>query len=195
VLGALDAATWANIALATLTALLFAANVVLVRRAKTQADAARDQADAAKEQARTSAELVAIARRDLAATAMPHIVQIVPLGEVTGGRFARGGVVANLRNLGGANAEYQFSTLRLIYGGEVMRGKLLGHGPIIKPDEQFAVQFMSQEEWPSGGSGHLEFHYQGPGSGTQRVAVIDLGWAGESIRVHNTRQENVGGPV
>jgi hypothetical protein len=71
----LDAATWANIAIATLTA-LFAANVVLVIRAKAQADAARDQADAAKQQAEASAELVAIARRDLAATATPHIVPI-----------------------------------------------------------------------------------------------------------------------
>jgi hypothetical protein len=87
VLIAFDAATWANPAIVALTALLFVANVVLVRRARTQADPARNQADAAKEQSRTSAGIVVIAQRDVAATATPHVVPIAPLGEATGGNL------------------------------------------------------------------------------------------------------------
>lgn len=138
----LDAATWVNVALATLTALLTVATFVMARRAKAQADAAGDQAKA-------TAELVEIAERDLAATATPQIVPIAPLGEVTGGRGDGASiVVANLRNLGGANAEYQSATLTLIYGGEVMQGSLLGHGQVIQPGEQFTIQFAATEEMP-----------------------------------------------
>jgi hypothetical protein len=180
---ALDAATWVNVALATVTALLTLATALLAKRAKVQARAAENQAKATAELVEIARRDLAIAERDLAATATPHLVPIAPLGEGTGGRFAGGGVVANLRNLGGANAEYQSSTLTLIYGGEVMRGEPLGNGPIIKPDEQFSIQFVNSEELPSSGHGLLEVLYQGPGSGTQRVARFSVFWDGESVSV------------
>lgn len=113
----LDAATWVNVALATLTALLTVATFVMARGAKAQAEATAELVEIAQRD-------LAIAERDLAATATPHIVPDTPLGEVTGGReraFGAGTVVANLRNLGGANAEYQSATLTLIHGGEVHR--------------------------------------------------------------------------
>jgi hypothetical protein len=186
---ALDEATWVNVALVTVTALLTLATFVLAKRAKAQAKAARDQADAAEDQAKATAELVAIARRDLAATATPHLIPIAPLGEVTGGRADdERTVVVNVRNLGGANAEYQSSTLALIYGGEVMRGRLLAHGPIIQPDEQVSIQFVGNEDLPSGGQGLLEISYQGPGSGTQRAARISVSWDGQSLSVGRTEQ-------
>jgi hypothetical protein len=178
---ALDAATWVNVALATVTALLTLATALLAKRAKAQAGAAENQAKATAELVELARRDLAIAERDLAATATPHLVPIAPLGEATGGRFA-GGVVANLRNLGGANAEYQSSTLTLIYGGEVMRGDPLGHGPIIKPYEQFTIQFVNSEELPSSGHGLLEVLYQGPGSGTQRVARFSMFWDGSLSR-------------
>ena len=87
----LDAATGVNVALATLTAPLTFATFWMAGRAKAQADAARDQAE-------STAQLVALARQDLAATATPHIVPIAPLGEVTGGRaYDQRTVGANLR--------------------------------------------------------------------------------------------------
>jgi hypothetical protein len=190
----LDAATWVNVALATLTALLTVATFVMARRAKAQADAAGDQAKATAKLVVIARQDLAIAERALAATATPLIVPIAPLGEVTGGRaFGRRTVVAYLRNLGGANAEYQSATLTLIYGGEVMQGRLLGHRPVIQPDEQFRIQFAAREEMPSAGNGRLEVHYQGPGSGTQRVALISVGWDGEFISFQKMEQRDMSG--
>jgi hypothetical protein len=192
---ALDAATWINIALATLTALLTFATFRMAGRAKAQADAAEEQAKSTADLVELARRDLAIAERGLAATATPHIVPIAGVGQVTGGRaYDRDTVVANLRNLGGANAEYEQSWLRLRYGSESMQGELVGHGPLLKPDEQFSIKFTAkEEELPSGGNGRLEVHYQGPGSGTQRVAVIDVDWDGESISAQKTEQKDLSG--
>jgi hypothetical protein len=115
VLRALDAASWANIPVAVGTALLALDTFVLAARAKAQADATRVQANA-------TAELVERAQQDLAATAMPNVVPPRGTGEILGVRADRETIVATLRNVGVASAEYENSTLMLSYENDAGRG-------------------------------------------------------------------------
>jgi hypothetical protein len=74
-----------------------------------------------------------------------------------------------------------------------MQGELLAHGPIVKPDEKFSIQFVGKEERPAAGNGLLEVLYQGPGSGTQRAARMSVSWDGVSVFVWGIEQRDLSG--
>jgi hypothetical protein len=168
-----DAATWANLLVAVGTGALAIATFKLGKQAKTQADATVD--------------LVRIAEQDLAATATPQIVPVAATGEATGGWSGAVGLTVTLRNLGGANAEYQSASLRL--GNYSELGKLHGSGPVIKPNDQFTLTFPGRP--PPNQAGTFEVQYQGPGSGVRRQTIMDVRWRNDQIFVNRVRHKNL----
>lgn len=73
------------------------------------------------------------------------------------------------------------------------RAALLRVERVIKPNENFRVEFKNKEELPSVGSGSLRVQYRGPGSGTHKLADIGVTWQDPQLSVHKVTPRDLVG--
>jgi hypothetical protein len=177
-IAAWDWATIANVAVALGTGLLAWATFRLATQAREQAAATRSQAD-------HTADLVDIARRDLAATAEPAIRTVEP----TAGGVSGDDLAVTIRNTGGVQAVIVGSHLRFHEYAEF--GNVRG-SPAVDPDRQATIDFsLPPREMLTGAprradAGQLTIRYEGAASGT-KMLVVEIEWDGAQVHARAHR--------